>query len=75
MPQTEFNIFDGPTGKFTSLDSDRLDESLMLFVEREMTGIHISSLGPYKANDLEFLRDHPDVTAVLVSEGGEIDYA
>ncbi len=73
LSQTEFNIVDGPTGKFISLDSDRLDESMTVFSEREMTGIHISSLGSYKAKDLEFLRDHPDVTSVLVSEGGGID--
>jgi hypothetical protein len=73
LSQGEFNIVDGPAGKFISVDSDRLDETMTLFVEQEMAGIHISSIGPYKTKDLEFLRDHPDVTSVLVSEGGGID--
>ena len=73
MSPGEFNIVDGPAGKFISVDSDRLDETMTLFVEQEMAGIHISSIGPYKTKDLEFLRDHPDVTSVLVSEGGGID--
>lgn len=38
-----------------------------------MAGIHISSLGPFKGSDVEFLREHTDVSSVLMSEGGGID--
>jgi hypothetical protein len=41
--------------------------------QQEMAGIHISSLGPYKARDLEFLREYPDISSVLISEAGGID--
>lgn len=73
VSQGEFNVIDGPAGKFISVDSDRLDETMTLFAEQQMAGIHISSMGPYKTTDLEFLRDHPNVTSVLVSEAGGID--
>jgi hypothetical protein len=38
-----------------------------------MAGIHISSMGAFKAANVEFLKDYSDVTSVLVSEGEGID--
>ena len=56
-----------------SVNSSRIDESMPLFVEQEMAGIHITTMGPDKAKVVEFLREHTDVSRVIVSEAGGTD--
>jgi len=73
LPHAKFNIINGPSGRIISIDSERVEECMRLFHEEEMAGIHISSLGVYKSDDLEFLREHPSVRMVLVSDGTGID--
>lgn len=46
---------------------------MSVFQEEEMAGIHISSIGAYKARNLDFLREYPNVNTVLVSDGQGID--
>lgn len=73
MSHPKINITNGPGGKFVSVDSAQLDESMKLFAEQEMAGIHISAFGAYKAKDVEFLREHVDISSVRVSEAEGID--
>ena len=70
----DFNIFNGPGGKFISIDSSRIDECMRCFREQNLAGIHVSSLILYKAQDLEFLKDYTDIVhAVFISDGTGID--
>ena len=72
--ESGLNVIAGPGGKFVSIDSERLEESMQLFMQEEMAGIHISAMGAYKAKDLEFLQQYADVVhAVLISDGRGID--
>lgn len=43
------------------------------FYADDLTGIHISSFGAYAEKDLGFLKDHPGISAVVVSHAKGID--
>lgn len=73
MPHAKFNITSGPGGRIMSVDSERVEECMRVFQEQAMAGIHISSLGAYKSDNVEFLREHPEVVTVFVSDGKGID--
>jgi hypothetical protein len=73
MSNAPFNEFNGPGGRFISVDSARIAECMGEWRAKRMIGIHISSMGAFKATDVNFLKDYPDVTSVFVSEGGAID--
>ncbi len=56
-----------------ALISGRIAECMDEWRAKKMIGIHISSMGAFKATDVNFLKDYPDVTSVIVSEGDAID--
>lgn len=73
MSDSLFNEFNGPGGRFISVDSERLTECMAEWRSKKLAGIHISSMGAFKGENVEFLKDYPDVSSVLVSEGEGID--
>jgi len=46
---------------------------MALFEREGLAGIHLSSMGAYKAPDVEFLQHYPHVRAVAVSEAASLD--
>lgn len=51
------------------IDSDRIDECMRVYYDHQLEGVAITTAHAYKLNDIEFLKEHPTVKRLSISDG------
>ena len=68
-----FHLSSGPSPISIWIESNRIDECLAYYRDRNLSRISVSPLMGYFLPDMQFLRDHPYVRGVILPTASQID--